>query len=151
MLYSSELVLSWMETKFGVQTLHGKCYLHIKLSMFWTSGNFWSSKTNETALVKFIGFFWDVSISLCASQCYRSFSRSTQPKVSRGLRVFLSIIRNLAYTVLRVLSRGQNYRFRTVVTEESWWNGSSDIIRRRSPLEQLVEELYPKTVSAEVV
>ena len=39
--------------------------------------------------------------------------------VSRGLRgVFLSTIRNLAYKVLRVLSRGQNYRFRTVVTEE---------------------------------
>ena len=38
---------------------------------------------------------------------------------SRGLRgVFLSTIRNLAYTVLRVLSRGQNYRFHTVVTEE---------------------------------
>jgi len=47
--------------------------------------------------------------------------------VSRGLRgVFLSTIRNLAYTVLRVLSRGQNYRFRTVVTEEPWWNGKKE-------------------------
>jgi len=37
--------------------------------------------------------------------------------VSRGLRrVFLSTIRNLASTVLRVLSRGQNYRFR--ITEK---------------------------------
>ena len=42
-----------METKFGVQTLHGKCYLRIKPRC---SGNFWSSKINETALVKFIGF-----------------------------------------------------------------------------------------------
>jgi len=63
-----------METKVGVQTLHGKYYLCIKPQ---SSGNFWSSKTNETALVKFIGFFCDVSISLCASQCYRSFSRSS--------------------------------------------------------------------------
>ena len=47
----SELVLSWMETKFGVQTLHGKCYLPIKP---WCSGNFWSSETNKTALMKFI-------------------------------------------------------------------------------------------------
>jgi len=54
-------------------------------------------------------------------------------RVLRG--VFLSTIRNLANKVLRVLSRGQNHRFRTVVTEETWWNGSSDIIRRRSPLE----------------
>jgi len=50
-----------METKFGVQTLHGKCYLRIKPRC---SGNFWSSETNGTALVKFIGFFWDVSIPL---------------------------------------------------------------------------------------
>ena len=42
-----------METKFGVQTLHGKCYLRIKPRC---SGNLWSSETNETALVKFIGF-----------------------------------------------------------------------------------------------
>jgi len=42
-----------METKFGVQTLHGKCYLRIKPQC---PGNFWSSKTKETALVKFIGF-----------------------------------------------------------------------------------------------
>jgi len=63
-----------METKSGVQTLHGKYYLRIKPQY---SGNFWSSKTSETALVKFIGFFWDVSIPLCASQCYRSFSRSS--------------------------------------------------------------------------
>jgi len=62
-----------METKLGVQTVHGKCYLHTKPRC---SGNFWSSETNETASVKFIGFFWDVSIPLCASQCYRSFSRS---------------------------------------------------------------------------
>ena len=32
---------------------------------------------------------------------------------------FLSIVRNLAYTVLRVLSGGQNYHFSTVVTEET--------------------------------
>jgi len=62
-----------METKF-VQTLHGKCYLRIKPPCF---GNFWSSKINETALVKFIGLFWYVSIPLCASECYRSFSRSS--------------------------------------------------------------------------
>jgi len=62
-----------METKFGVQTLQGTCYLCIKPRC---SGDFWSSETNETVLVKFIGFFWDVSIPLCASQCYRSFSRS---------------------------------------------------------------------------
>ena len=49
----SELVLSWMETKFGVQTLHGKYYLRIKPRC---SGNFWSSKTKETTLVKFIRF-----------------------------------------------------------------------------------------------
>jgi len=49
-----------------------KYYLQIKPRC---SGNFWSSKTKETALVKFIGFIWDVSIPLCASQCYRSFSR----------------------------------------------------------------------------
>ena len=36
-----------METKFGVQTLHGKCYLRIKPRR---SGNFWSSETKETAL-----------------------------------------------------------------------------------------------------
>jgi len=42
-----------METKFGVQTLHGKCYLRIKPQC---SGNFWSSETNKTALVKSIGF-----------------------------------------------------------------------------------------------
>ena len=54
-----------METKSGVQTLHGKYYLRIKPQCF---GNFWSSKTKETALVKFIGFFWDISIPLCASQ-----------------------------------------------------------------------------------
>ena len=42
-----------METKFGVQTLHGKYYLGIKPRC---SGNFWSSKTKETVLVKFIGF-----------------------------------------------------------------------------------------------
>jgi len=66
-----------METKFGVQTLHGKCYLCIKPQR---SDNFWSSKTNETALVKFIVFFCDVSIPLCASQCYRSFSRSSWPQ-----------------------------------------------------------------------
>jgi len=69
----SELVLSWMETKFGVQILHGKHYLRIKPRC---SGNFWSSKTNKTALVKFIGFFCDISIPLCASQCCLSFSRS---------------------------------------------------------------------------
>jgi len=63
-----------METKFGVQTPHGICYLRIKPRC---SGNFWSSKTNETALVKFVGFFWDVSIPLFASQCYSSFSRSS--------------------------------------------------------------------------
>jgi len=63
-----------METKFGVQTLRGKCYLHIKP---WWSGNFWSRETNETALVKFIGFFWDISIPLRASQCYCFFSRSS--------------------------------------------------------------------------
>jgi len=34
-----------------------------------------------------------------------------------------------------VLSQGQNYCFRTVAMEESWWNGSFDIIRRCSPLE----------------
>jgi len=55
-----------METKFGVQTLHGKYYLRIK------------------------------------------------PRCSGNL----STIRNLAYTVLRVLSRGQKYCFRMVVTEE---------------------------------
>jgi len=33
-----------METKFGVQTLHGKCYLHIKP---WCSGNFWSDSIGE--------------------------------------------------------------------------------------------------------
>jgi len=60
-----------METNFGVQTLHCKYYLRIK------PRNFWSSKTNETALVKFIAFFCDVSIPLCASHCYRSFSRSS--------------------------------------------------------------------------
>jgi len=38
-----------MESKFGVQTLHVKCYLCIKPRC---SGNFWSSETNETALVK---------------------------------------------------------------------------------------------------
>jgi len=43
-----------METKLGVQTVHGKCYLRIKPRC---SGNFWSSETNETASVKFIGFF----------------------------------------------------------------------------------------------
>jgi len=58
-----------METKFGVQTPRGKCHLRIKPRC---SGNFWSRETNETALVKFIGIFWDVSIPLCASQCYRS-------------------------------------------------------------------------------
>ena len=46
----------------------------------------------------------------------------SQDQVNLGLEglrgVFLSTIRNLAYTVLRVLSRGQNYRFRMVVTEE---------------------------------
>jgi len=63
-----------METKFGVQTLHDKCYLRIKPRC---SGNFWSSKTNETALVKFIGFFCDFSIPLCTSQCYRSLPRSS--------------------------------------------------------------------------
>jgi len=63
-----------METKYGVQTLHGKYHLCIKPRC---SGNFWSGKTNEAALVKFIGFFWDVSIPLCANQCYRSFSRSS--------------------------------------------------------------------------
>jgi len=42
-----------METKFCAQILHGKHYLGIKPRC---SGNFWSSKTNETALVKFIGF-----------------------------------------------------------------------------------------------
>jgi len=40
-----------METKFGVQTLHSKYYLRIKPRC---SGNFWSSKTKETALVKFL-------------------------------------------------------------------------------------------------
>jgi len=63
-----------METKFGVQTLHGKYYLRMKPRC---SGNFWSSKTNEAASVKFIGFFWDVSIPLGTSQCYCSFSRSS--------------------------------------------------------------------------
>ena len=42
-----------METNFGVQILHGKYCLRIKPRR---SGNFWSSKTKEIALVKFIGF-----------------------------------------------------------------------------------------------
>jgi len=50
-----------METKFGVQTLHGKCYLCIKSQC---SGNFWSSKTNEIALVKLD--FFGTSQSHCA-------------------------------------------------------------------------------------
>ena len=51
-----------METNFGVQTLNGKCYSRIKPRC---SGNFWSSETNEKALVKFIGFF-GTSQSHCA-------------------------------------------------------------------------------------
>jgi len=88
-----------METKFGVQTLHSKCYLRIK------PRNFWSSKSNETALVKFIGFFWDVSIPLCASQCYRPFFLKIKlTSVSRGLRgVFLSTIRNFAYREVKII------------------------------------------------
>jgi len=65
-----------METKLGVQTVHGKCSLVIRIKPR-CSGNFWSSETNKTASVKFIGFFWDISIPLCTSQCYRSFSRSS--------------------------------------------------------------------------
>jgi len=42
-----------METKFGVQTLHGKYYLRIKPRC---SGNFWSSKTNETAWWNLLDF-----------------------------------------------------------------------------------------------
>jgi len=63
-----------METKFGVQTLHGKYYLS---SLDVLVYNVWSSKASETALVKFFGFFWDVSIPSCANQCYRSLSRSS--------------------------------------------------------------------------
>jgi len=59
-----------METKFGVQTLHGKYYLCIKPRC---SGNFWNSKTNETALVKFIGFS-GTSQSHCAQARATVFS-----------------------------------------------------------------------------
>ena len=107
-----------METKFGVQTPHGKYYLRIKPRC---SGNFWSSKTSETALVKFIGFS-GTSQSHCAQA---SATVISQDQVNLSLEgatwSFLKYrsIRNLAYTVLRVLSRGQNDRFSTVVTEET--------------------------------
>ena len=118
-----------METNFGVQTLHCKYYLRIK------PRNFWSSKTNETALVKFIAFSV-TSQSHCAQAIATVLSQDQVNLSLEGLRrVFLSTIRNLAHTVIRVLSRGQNYRFCTVVTDEPRWNGSSDITRRRSPLE----------------
>ena len=104
-----------METKFGVQTLHGKCYLRIKPRC---SGNLWSSETNETALVKFIGF----SGTSQSQWAQASATVLSQDQVNLSLEgatwSFLSTIRNLAYAVLRVLSRGQNYRFRAVVTEE---------------------------------
>ena len=65
-----------METKFGVQRLHGKCYLRIKPLC---SGNFWSSKTNETALVKFIGFF-------VTSQSHCAQASTTQDQVNLSLK-----------------------------------------------------------------
>ena len=88
----------------------------LSLDVLVTSG---AAKTSETALVKFIGFS-GTSQSHCAQASATFFLKIKLTSVSRGLRgVFLSTIRNLAYTVLRVLSRGQNYRFRMVVTEET--------------------------------
>ena len=66
-----------METKFGVQTLHGKCYLRIKSRC---SGNFWSSKTNETALVKFIGFS-----GTSQSHCAQTSAAVLSQEVNLGL------------------------------------------------------------------
>jgi len=60
-----------------------------------------------------------MSQSHCAQASATVLSQDQVNLGIEGLRgVFLSTILSLAYTVLRVLSRGQNYCFRTVVTEE---------------------------------
>jgi len=46
-----------METKFGVQTLHGKCYLCIKPRVLVTSGAAEKKPKNETALLKIYWIF----------------------------------------------------------------------------------------------
>ena len=115
-----------METKFGVQTVHGKCYLRIKPRC---SGNFWSSETKETALVKFIGFS-----GMSQSHCVQaSATVLSQDQVNLSLEEatwsFLNYHSKLSlYGVKSVIVRS-NYRFRTVVTEEPGWNGSSDIMQ----------------------
>ena len=104
-----------METKFGVQTLHDKYYLRIKPRC---SGNFWSSKTNETALVKLLDF----SGTSQSHWVQASATVLSQDQVDLSLEgatwSFLKNRSKFGLYGLRVLSRGQNYRFRKVITEE---------------------------------
>jgi len=86
-----------METKFGVQTLHGKCCLRIKA---WCSGNFQSSETNETAFGEVYWIFLGRLNPIVCKPALPFFLKIKLTSVSRGLRgVFSSTIRNLAYTV----------------------------------------------------
>jgi len=86
-----------MKTKFGTQSLHGKCYL----CMFWNS----KQLQHETALLEFIV----TSQFHCMQAITIILSQDQENPSWRGLP--LSMLRNLFYRALRVLAQGQIYHF----------------------------------------
>jgi len=95
-----------METKFGIQLPHGKCYFYTEPGCSRTANNM---KQSLPAFVEFIG------CKLLQLNFYHSKVRNPE---WRGLRpVYSSMLRNSVYRASRVLSWGQNYRFCTVKVE----------------------------------
>jgi len=83
-----------MDTKFGVQTLHSKYYLRIKPRC---SGNFWSSKTNDS-IGEIYWIFLRRLNPIVRKPVLSFFLKIKLTSVSRWLRgVILSTIRNFAY------------------------------------------------------
>ena len=112
-----------MKTKFGIQLLHGNYEPSLD---FLEQQTTWQDVTSSICRIH--KFFCDVSIPLHTSY---SFTSSKVTPDWRGLHpVYLSTLQNSVYRVIRVLSRGQNYHFRTIVMEEpykdiapssNWW------------------------------
>ena len=115
-----------METKYGIQTLHGKYYLC-------TRSRCYGAATTKTASVEF-------SVCLTSTACKLiPFSH----KIKRS-PVYLCILLNSEYRVLRGLLRGLIFHFQ---------GGEPDSMVRSTPYKGVspVEELYAETIFVEVV
>jgi len=127
LLFSSSaptLLTYIIETHFTITNSHKGVAIWYSVTslLMYQAWMFWNSKQHETALVAIINFFYFHCTALPFFQ---------EIKITPDWRelhpVDLSTLR-IQNRVLRVLSWGQIYHFRTVAMEEPWCNGSFDVI-----------------------